>query len=500
MITKTLKSTFLVFLCINSVVLRAQTDSTFLYPIRSTEAGFEGAGVEWITGKQDSLQFVFFGEQHGVEGVAQFVQYIKESLTPSGFHYLILETDKWTAQRSAELGVDAFTQANPHSIAFDSNGDLDLMQSAIDPSIENPIWGMDQMVTAIHPFKRLVDLAETSQQRRLARGAYFKAVLKMGRYLRQSHFQDLLRLEEAFASLESQEKALILRELRISMDIYIQWMDPATRNASVARRETFMMENFDAYFENAPNTKGILKMGGAHTRYGVGPNGILTLGDYIQKSANNRGGKTLNINIFRYNEENSFVPASSFGDQNMLLLDTKKYLTRNPDQRANSQLVGFDALIYVKGTGWADKSINRGYEKQFRNGFIMQILPLGICSIIGLFAIISTLVNLFRKHEKSIKIAHTFIGVGSALALTLIIIQVVQIVKGTYSASISSLSAPGIQILLAAFTFYLVVRSVLIYRINLGSATFKRYILIISINAAILSYLIHYWNIGGMMG
>lgn len=491
----------LLALCVTSCLF-AQSDSTYYYPINQTDKIFSGEGVDWILNQKDSVQFVLFGEQHYVDGVAEFATFIYNELQTSGFNRLILETDTWTASRSAAQEVDPFTSMNPHSIAFDSDGDLGLMQAAIDanPSLQDPIWGMDQMVTAIHPFKRLAELGETSKQRRLARGAHFKTVVQMGRYLRWTNFEDIKVLKSVFSELDSPEKDQILNEISTSMEIYTTWMNKETRQASVAMRESFMKHNFDNYF-TSPDLKGILKMGGAHTLYGIGPNGVPTLGEHINSRVNESGSKILNISIYRYNPERSFLDSTVFEQSNMILVDTKAYASLNPGDSTSAELQSRDAIIYLKDAGYAPKTINRAYEMDFRNGFIKQIIPLGICIILCLVSIIALIINLIQKRDSLVKKSHAFLGIFSTILVGIVLYQILEI-RG-YPGSLATITEPGflsIHLFLFLISAFLLLRTVGMLTKQLGSKGFRRYALIMSLNVTVLSYLIFYWNIGGMLG
>ncbi len=475
-----------------SHVLLAQEDDHYLYPILENNGTYTGPGIDWILKKADSVQFLMFGEQHGVEGIAEFVDFMYRELHSKKFHYLILEADGWTTQRAAEQGVSAFAQKHPHSIAFDTNGDLKLMQSAIDlnPSIQTPIWGVDQMQTAIHPYARLIALANTNQQRRIARGAFLKATLKMGRYTRQDHQEDINALEAIFKSNDSAEKDQILKELRQTIDIFHRWMNPATRNASVQSRELLMGTNFDHYLKAAPDAKAIFKMGGAHTMYGVGPNGILTFGNHVRQEAQQKDQKTLSISIHRYNPERSLIDASVFEEAPMLLIDSKQAKSIYPEVKKLTQV---DATILLKEAGYANKSINWAHETAFRNRFIRSIVPLGVFLIILLVIIISFLIRHLRGKPSFLKIPVIFASVSIAL----VAYQLLQILDGTRSASISLSFYPFmIQLFLGLAALYFMYRCVVLLR---EKAKGRLSYLIFTIAFTGLSFLIYYWNIGGML-
>lgn len=494
MIQNTIKSPLLLslFFTLCSQLLLAQENDQYIYPILEKNGTYAGPGIDWLLENTDSVQFLMFGEQHGVEGIAEFVNYVYRELHEKAFHYLVLETDGWTTQRAAELGVSSFTNKNPHSIAFDTNGDLELMQSAIDlnPSIQTPIWGVDQMQTAIHPYARLMELAETNKQRRIASGAYLKATLKMGRYTRQDHQNDLDVLESIFQSNDSGEKDQIIRELRQTIDIFHRWMNPTTRSASVQSRELLMGTNFEAYLQAAPKAKAVFKMGGAHTMYGVGPNGILTFGNHVRQIAQQKGQKTISISIHRYNPDRSLIDPSAFGEAPILLIDSKQAQLIYPEVKKLSQV---DATILLKEAGYANKSINNAYEKAFRNRFIRSVIPLGICLLMLLIIIISVLFRLIRRKPTRLKLP----AFAAIFAITLVTYQLFQIIDEASQATISTgLSPIMLHLLLGFASLYFLYRCVMLMKEKVkGRIAY----LIFTISFTGISYLIYHWNIGGML-
>lgn len=474
-----------------------------IYPIRAQDQAYRGEGISWLIDRADTCQYVLFGEQHGVAGVAELVTYLHRQLNDKGYQYLALETDPWTVSRCAKLGVYPFTQKNPHAIAFDADGDLQLMQSAIDqnPDLESPVWGVDQMQTAIHPFHRINEIAETPKQKRIARGAYLKAVLKMGRYTRQDHQDDLEVIDRVFSRNPSGEKDVILRELSQTMEIFTTWMDPDSRQESVATREALMKSNMDAYLGAASDAKVLIKMGGAHTMYGIGPNGVETLGEHVKQVAQKQRKSTLSVSLRRFTPETRSVEEGDFGEHEILLLETGTALENIQDQQVSEELSGFDAIVYFKDAGFASKSINRTNEKSFKKRFIRSLLPLGAGVLLLLSMLIAMLFSfLFRK--KRIR-KHVLVGGLAALPLLLVIaFQVLQILKyPAYAAPIHDSAMPVVL-----FTGFGFISIVLLYRairelgLNSGSFFFKYYHLIFAAGYALTSYQLYYWNIGGMLG
>ncbi len=477
--------------------LIAQDDRQALFPISNDGRTFTGEGINWIFDRADSVKFIMFGEQHGVEGIAQFVTFTYKNLQERDFNFLVLETDGWTTQRSADIGVIPFTRKNPHSIAFDSDGDLELMQAAIDsnPDITTPVWGVDQMQTAIHPYFRLTEIANSAKQKRLARGAFLKASLKMGRYTREDHLKDIEILEKVFSNISSEEKSQIFRELRLTIEIFSKWMNPATRQESVSIREQLMGQNFDRYLDKYPDAKAIFKMGGAHTLYGIGPNNVPTFGEHVSNSTNN---STLSIAIYRYNEERSLVSESDFRGSNMLLLDTRAAVNLYPEDSA--RLVQNDAIIYLRDAANASKSINWPFEMAFKNNLIARIIPLGIGLIICLVMLLTSLVLvLVNKKYRNRRMVTG--GLGSLMLLSCVGYQIIQILKfPTYSATIDEGVFPIlIYILFGTLSIVYCFFSFQLIRNKSKSTVGKIGYAIFAIGYCLSSYLIYYWNLVGML-
>lgn len=499
--SKFITKLFLSVSLIGTVIqLEAQEENEVLLPISNQGDTYSGPGVDWILSQTDSVQFVLFGEQHYVAGVAEFVTFIYEHLQDQDFNYLVLETDGWTTQQSAKMGVFPFSQKNPHSIAFDSNGDLNLMQAAIDsnPEIASPIWGVDQMQTAIHPYYRLTEIANTAKQRRLARGAFLKASLKMGRYTRQNHQKDIVTLENVFEENISPEKDQIFRELKLTIEIFSKWMDPATRQESVTIRERLMDQNFDNYLSEVPDAKAVFKMGGAHTMYGIGPNGILTFGDHVNKVAKAKGQSVLSISLSRFNPDRSLVSESDFGENQMILIDTKTALASQ--YADSSKLIQKDAIIYLKDAGYAPKNVNWGFEQVFKRNLIFSIAPLGL-GLIGCVVMLLTSLTAIITKKKYRNTKMLLSLAGSFLMLMIVGFQIFQILKfPAYDSAIDSGTLPlliyalfSIGSLLYGYYAWITLRSNSIKLIS------KIGYLLFALMFFVCSYSIYYWNLAGML-
>jgi len=487
-----------------------------VYSISRMEGEYSGEGVEWLLDHHNETQFILFGEQHGVKGIAEFVDYIYSSLSDSGSYHLALETDRWTTDHVENMGVESFIREYPHSIAFDSDGDLALMETAISTygrSSGQVLWGMDQMITAIHPFQRLSEIAPNAHAKRITRGASLKATLKMGEYLREEHFRDLDVIEEAFGEELSTVASLILNDLRISMDIYTKWRAGArgeiSKRISPEIRENMMKSRLDDFLsENDQSSMVVFKMGGAHTMYGVGPNGVETLGEHARQIAENNEMQSLSIGIRSFNPETGFPTDEFFKESDMILIDVEQYLE---SQKADISLPAlsqyddqFDALVYLKNTERAPKTRIFKAEKDFQQPFITRLGLGGVLALILLSSLfpLARLVYL-KKQVKEEQPVYPIV-VGSMIALIFVAIFVSQLLAFlNYPEFTASLVNPSVSIwffisgfLLSGYVIYM---QFLIWQKKWWSRSMRIYFSIFSISLAAFSYFLFYWNIGGML-
>ena len=100
----------MIFLVVLSVQVRAQEQ--VIYPIQSKNSSYSGEGVQWILGRADSVQFLMFGEQHNVEGIAEFVDFMYNELHKKGFHNMVLETDGRSEER--RVGKECRSRWSPY--------------------------------------------------------------------------------------------------------------------------------------------------------------------------------------------------------------------------------------------------------------------------------------------------------------------------------------------------------------------------------------------------
>ncbi len=490
--------------------VQAQNENSdhYLYAINKKDQLYFGEGIDWILSKQDNTQFYLFGEQHGISGIPRLVHFIHTKLNEKESFNLALEIDGWSARKISEEGIDKIISKYPHAIAFDYDEEIKLIKS-VEKSSE--IWGLDQMITAIHPYQRLIELAPNENARRLAQGIFLKASLKMGRYLNQPNQSDFEAIKEAFGDNLSEEVMEILDHLETSMNIYVSWhagqRGELSKQISVELREQFMKNQFDAYIHKKPQQKAVFKMGGAHIIKGIGPNGVETLGNHIVKKTKS---DVQSIALFNYHKNVQFVTEYVFERSNIVLLDCEKYVTSISDSvfasisdSNKSLLKGYDAIILFNNSERSKKSFVTPYKNEFKSDFIKKLSIGGILLILCLSGIIPLILFKFSKSNKTDSYYTygrilTQVFIISTISAGIVGYQIYTIIKDIDRSIINSGSTSiWLFVILFLIAGYFIFKMSLFLK-NKGRKKHKIYITLITISYLCLSYFMYYWNIGGM--
>ncbi|MDY8134540.1 hypothetical protein [Aquimarina sp. 2201CG5-10] len=506
-------SLFLIVALFNTCLLIAQDKNSdhYLYSINKTDQIYSGKGIDWILNKRDTTQFYLFGEQHGISEIPKLVRFVHNILNEKEQFHLVLEMDEWSAHNISKNGVERVITKYPHSVAFDYDQEIALIKSA---EKKSEIWGIDQMVTAIHPFQRLVELAPNESARRLAKGAFLKASLKMGNYLVEPHYDDFEAIKEAFGKELPSEAKEILDNLQISMKIYVTYKagqrKEISRQVSVELREKFMMNQFDSYIQKKPKQKAIFKMGGAHIIKGIGPNGVETLGNHVIKKAYQNNLNALAIGVFNYHKDLQFVTEDIFKYSDIVLLDCKKYLNQidgsSSDFSDNNKflLEGYDAIILFNNSQRDTKSFVSLFQRSFKTGLIKKISIGGVLILICFTLIVPVVLYKLSKSNKT-KNYYLYgklivqILVASIIAVIIVSLQIYTILYSINSSLIVKSSwSIWIYIALLLTAVYFVYKTILFLK-NDGKKKHKIYLVTVTLSYFLLICFLYYWNIGGMI-
>jgi hypothetical protein len=243
----------------------AQSDRVF-NPIYKTEAGFNG-GIDWIINRSSTVDFILFGEQHGVADIPHFIRDVVSKTQINGFDNLIIESDPLTGEMISDMGIHEFISKYPHALAFDFDGEIALIEFVtLGEEGKQVIWGVDQPVTAMHTLQILEQIALTANTKRICRGLFLKSVLKAGEYLKENNIQDLNLLKDSFMQEKNSSAVRIVDQLISSMEIYnahrAAKRGEIPYQVSVNQRETFMKKNFDDFIlKTNGKKKGNRKIG-----------------------------------------------------------------------------------------------------------------------------------------------------------------------------------------------------------------------------------------------
>lgn len=497
---------------VNALLAQDENLSGYLYPINKKEKVYSGVGIDWILRQSDSTQFYLFGEQHGIKGIPELVRSVYLKLNESELFQLGLEMDGWITDKISEEGIEEVAAKYPHSIAFDYDGEIALMKST---EKRSEIWGLDQMITSIHPYQRLIEIAPNKNAKRLARGAFLKASLKMGQYIKQPHYEDFGAIKNAFGNDISNEAAEILDNLKASMDIYVAYRagqrGEISKQVSVELREQFMMRQFDSYIDQNPKKKAIIKMGGAHLIKGIGPNGVETLGNYIIETAGQNKLKALSIGMFNYHDNLEFIDHDIFKHSDIILLDCKKYLKEQPDSLfsgflgSNKALLkGYDSIILFNNSESAKNNFVSVYEREFKSSLIKQVAMGGILIILCL-TLLAPLISYARSKPNKTK-SHIIYGrlllrifVASIITIIIFGYQIYSFTSWTNKAVVmEGTISIWLYVVLFVIASYFIYRTILFLNIN-GKKRHKIYLIVTTTVYLSLTGFMYFWNIGGML-
>lgn len=520
-----LRSTLLAIFLLQSAAVYSQDAplNDYTYLIDRKGGGYSGPGIEWILENVEDKQFLLFGEPHGVEDVPRLVEDMYMRLQSQGFKHLVLEIDATTAQQLKELPLTDFIAKYPHSIAFDYDGELQLMEKVQSTySDEQVIWGMDQMIVAIHPFQMLAKVAKTVKTRRICRGLHLKATLKGGRYISQKYFADLDQLEKLFEKEQNQEGLSIVSQIRTSMEIYVAYF-AATRGEisyqfSSDKRERYMMQWFDDFVNKAEQggalPRAIVKMGGAHTTYGIGPNGVLTMGDHLDKLAKKAGGSNLSLGLAYAPEDATFPPKALFEGKSAVLIDHNAMLndldsaslSAYPEELVR-RLRYFDASIYLNDPVRSVKQVISQQDNQFKNRAIMRLVPYGILVLLNLSLLFPllrwVLLRVFKPEAKRTVMKKHLALFGTGLLLDAVLVaQILSILLGT-PVSMAVVMNPTVSFLIFLALLALSIAALLLMRSahkkGIWTIGASRHYRLVAIGNTLLVFYMYYWNMGGML-
>lgn len=480
--------------------------------------------AEWMT---DS-QFLALGEQHGLRQVPRFVTAAFRTWYPQGWRHLALELEPWLTQQLSRGSVDGVLRQWPYALAFDEDSYIAMLRdirehSATDSSRSDVFRGLDQPVTAIHALDRLSRILPDAGARQVARGLFLKAALQGGEYLRHDHEQELQSLRDLCHQELDQEADLLLSSLINSMRIYVAWRArrdgrPTEINSDELREQTMIARLSDWLTELEASTgeppRVLLYMGGAHLMEGVGPNGVLTVGEFVQQQAAANGSDAVHLSL-RTLQPESPVPEAIFrNNREFVLLDARVLradLPQQPTSPESARLVRdlqqFDAIVYVRDGDSSPHHVIRSYERAFRNRILASLAPMAgamlvILTLIGPLMLVPALRRLRGADQVlSVPLSPWLITAAIGVGWSLLAVQQIVMLRRAGRAALGTPPSdmlPDLTVAaLALATVFLVGLAV---RRRWWTVTQRAHFLIVNAAVLVLLACSHYWNLGGMPG
>lgn len=495
--------------------------SKHAYSLERTDDQIAGPGADWIRDRAASCQFVLFGEQHGVAGLPEVVSAIYAQLHPQGFHHLIMERGPWVSTQLSNSGVASTLRQSPYAVAFDYDGEVQLLKT-VESMFDGPgdaFWGVDQSLTGIHALGRLSQILPTYRARRAAKGLFLRDALQGGRFLGKDNSEDLAILRRLAGPDLGPESEMILDALEKSQSIFVAYhakqRDERGIGISDIVREQYMMDQFDRYVAESSKLgtrapKAILKMGGAHVMEGIGTNGVRTLGDHIQRTAEANGQDALHIAIRSYSDS-SVWPPQVFSDASMTLIDMRSLRAAIPELPSDESLAGlerditqYDAVLLLKDAGADSSREVQGYGADFRRGLLTGIsivlLPL-LCAISVVVPLIRSFIQRFRQSQTTSPVAPWLLMAALATGWGWLVVYQVLRIRRWNTPELSQLSDSFWMTLVEASCVLIpVALCVLMVRKSWWSPLQRVHCIVISGGLIGLALFSHWWNLGRMLG
>ncbi|AWX45015.1 hypothetical protein HME9304_02023 [Flagellimonas maritima] len=249
-------------------------------------------------------QFIFIGEQHGIQEAGIFTNIIFNWVNPLGFETLCIETDAILAEKlayiaSLERPLEAAKKLNdtfPYAIPFyNSKEDYSLFKNVVDRG--GHIWGIDQ--TFMAQFRLNLDhLIQNTDNvlfkerllpiKKLAFDSYAQSIAKKSFESMFWTTYDLATHEELMALSTNNEEKDILYHLWKTKEIY-GYNAKKEYYQNNNERGKLMKANFTKYYMEALKKtelpRVVFKLGASHATRGLSMTNIYDVSNYASELA-----------------------------------------------------------------------------------------------------------------------------------------------------------------------------------------------------------------------
>lgn len=298
----------------------------------------EGPGAAFLESEGRAAQFTLIGEDHGIADIPEFTAALFKRLVPAGYHYMVVETgplsgsriESMASSKDADAAFAAFNHKYPFALPFFSWREEVAMITgtrAAAGRVPIHVWAVDQefvLSSAVH-FERLVEIAPSPAARTVATELLDRTRTELARivesknptiaFLVSATAADFDRLDSSFRARPGSEAARILRELRLSWEIYAKNV-AGQYVASNLQRSRLMKEHFmDCYLgaqlrEKAP-PRAVFKLGAFHTKRGRSFGNVFDIGNLASEIADSNGSRSFHILVVAADGyQNGYLPFS----------------------------------------------------------------------------------------------------------------------------------------------------------------------------------------------
>ncbi len=326
----------------------ADTLSANRFVLNEKDGKLSGPGADLLLREAADSQFILVGEPHGIVDVPEFLEKLFELAHRSGFSHLAVETGPLTAARMESFagtpnGFADFILKYPFGLPFYNWREESVLLQNVEKMTQhrrNTVWGLDQefMASSAFHFERLFELAPNANVKSMVKPYLERARTEFDRvvksrnpglmFLASAKGEDFDKLDAAFRGSRNKEATTLLKELRISAEIYSKIFSGRGYESN-RQRSLLMKAHFMDYYRAVSRTeklpKVMFKFGSNHVKRGLNYTSIYDLGNFVSELADANGTKSLHIlMIANGGTQNAFVPFAGSEADKAKTIDTAR--------------------------------------------------------------------------------------------------------------------------------------------------------------------------------
>lgn len=290
------------------------------------DGSFRGSGGKVLQKMVNSSQFITYGESHGSEQISILTKALMPLLKNADFRHFVIEVGPHSANKLSQLSStpsqtvknlyafnSGYTVSEGDETAvpipfFDGVSDAEFLQAARESGMDlwgidqefyfSPFFLMDEMMSTIKDTPNYTKVNQLKQQAQQVMFKHFMAEVKD----RNVNAYPLIKKEKAVEDFfnafdKNNVKAqAIMKDMKISWDIYIHW-----RNDSHVDRISYMRNNFMKHYNEAlkkeKTPKVFTKIGSLHASKLIS-NGAFDIGELTESLAQKNGTNSVSINTW----------------------------------------------------------------------------------------------------------------------------------------------------------------------------------------------------------